>query len=111
MRSQVQLSLTVSTVMLTTDLLCSGKFCVHVTTGNITTCDAVIEAAVASSVTVFILSSVFFFVIGYVCGWFCQKRKQSVSKTSLVTPVYEDVLTKTVEHDLELKKNVAYGPI
>ena len=83
-------------------------------------------AAVASSVTVFILSSVLFFIVGYVCGYFGQKRKQSSAckdtsdeivcpQQSQPTPVYEDVLPKSTQvhfqiHDFELKKNVAYGP-
>ena len=89
--------------------------------------DAVI-AAVASSVTVLILSSVIFFSVGYVCGHFCRQHKQSTAskqtsyeivhpQQSQPTPVYEDVLPKSKQedqeqdfHDFELKKNVAYGP-
>ena len=82
----------------------------------------------ASSVTVFILSSVLFFIVGYVCGCFSQKHKQSTAckeisdeivcpQQSQPKPVYEDVLPKSMQevqerdfHDFELKKNVAYGP-
>ena len=60
-------------------------------------------AAVASSVTVFILSSVRFFIVRYVCGYVGQKHKQSTAsketsdeivcpQQSQPTPVYEDVL-------------------
>ena len=86
-----------------------------------------VVVAVASSVTVFILSSVLFFIVGYVCGYFGQKHKQSTAsketsdeivcpQQSQPTPVYEDVLPKSMQdqkrefHDFELKKNVAYGP-
>jgi hypothetical protein len=68
-----------------------------------------------------------FLSIGYVCGWFSHKHKQS--RTSKAEddensnegshvpqtpgPLYEELLKSTPEHQdlVELKENVAYGPI
>ena len=72
----------------------------------------------ASSVTVFIVASFSFFIIGFLCGHFCQnKRKPSAAAGGTVPPgvatggqtqipYYDDVLLK---HEVELKENVAYG--
>ena len=67
--------------------------------------DAVV-AAVASSVTVFILSSVLFFTIGYICGVRNTNNQPTASKEtseeivcpdrSQTTPVYEGVLPKSI---------------
>ena len=79
----------------------------------------------ASSVTVFSLISVVFLTIGFVCGYFSRKYKQSTSsreradegirpQQSQPTPVYEEVLPQSIpevqEQGFELEKNVAYGP-
>ena len=67
-----------------------------------------------------IVSSIIFFLIGCLCGWFGHKRKQSsINETvslqqATPTPVYEDVLltTRTAsdkEKAFELEENVAYG--
>ena len=78
------------------------------------------------------ISSIVIFFIGYACGWFGHKHKQS--RTSKVTshsaekntytchmeqsqtpaPLYEELHQKSaLEHQdlVELKENVAYGPI
>ena len=76
-----------------------------------------------------------FLVIGYACGWFGHKRKQSQTSKALTVdsaeknprpnegsaplpqtpgPLYEELqLNSTPEHEglVELKENVAYGPI
>ncbi len=84
------------------------------------------------------VSSVVFLSIGYVCGWFSHKRKQShTSKATsdsveengsaeVITchnegsqlpqtpgPLYEELLRSTPEHGglVVLEENVAYGPI
>ena len=63
--------------------------------------------AVASSVTVFILSSVLFIITGCVCGSLLQKHKQVTREISgkIVEPqhsqptlVYEEILPKPIEH-------------
>ena len=84
-------------------------------------------------ITVCAVSSMAFLVIGYACGWFGHKSKQS--HTTIATsysaeksashneqsqlpqtpgPLYEELQPKsTPEHQdlVELKENVAYGPI
>ena len=88
------------------------------------------KIAVASSVTVFTVASILFFIIGFLCGHFCQmKRKSSTTAATSSSeiappmttggqtqiPYYDDVVlqqpTRPSETDLELKENVAYSPI
>ena len=93
-------------------------------------------AAVSSTMTIVCaVSSIVFLSIGYACGWFSQKHRQS--RTSKATfdssaeenistanegsqlpptpgPLYEELQQRsTPEHQdlVELKENVAYGPI
>ena len=75
------------------------------------------KIAVASSVTVFIVASILFFIVGFLCGHYCQnKRKQSSAAGETVPsasgqtqiPYYDDVV---LEQEVELKENVAYGPL
>ena len=101
----------------------------------------VVQTGTANLIAVFsstiiivcVVSSVVFLFIGYVCGWFGHKRKQS--RTSKATsdpaeknascneqsklsqtpgPLYEELQPKSIlEHQdlVELNDNVAYGPI
>jgi hypothetical protein len=80
------------------------------------------KIAVASSVTVFTVASISFFIVGFLCGHFCQKKRKSStaagatappagSEGQAQTPYYDDVVLQQREPDLELKENVAYGPI
>ena len=85
-------------------------------------------------ITMCVVSSIVFLVIGYACGWFGHKHKQShASKATTIIdsaeentchmeqsqvpqtpgPLYEKLLRSTQEHQdlVELNKNVAYGPI
>ena len=78
------------------------------------------------------MSSIVFLSIGYACGWFSHKRKQSHTRKAasdssveenyneesqqLQTPgpLYEELQPKSIpeqQHLVELKDNVAYGPI
>ena len=69
------------------------------------------QIAIASSVTVFIVASFVFFIIGFLCRHFCWKERKMANHeviTSEVTPDYDDVQH---EHELELKENVAYAPV
>ena len=74
------------------------------------------KIAVASSVTAFAVGSIIFFIIGFMCGHFCQKEKKVTAETvsqcenAKGTPYYDDVVLKQ-EHKLELKENVAYAPV
>ena len=88
----------------------------------------------ASFITVCTIISVMFLVIGYACGWLGHKCKQlRTSKAVTVDsaernphrnegsplpqtpgPLYEELqLNSTPEHEgpVELKENVAYGPL
>ena len=77
--------------------------------------------AIISSVTVFVVSSVLFFILGFVCGQLYKKQKHSVETVppldspdpmaTTLTPLYEDIQPKRNEEELELKTNVAYGPV
>ena len=78
------------------------------------------KIAVASSVT-FVGGSSMFFIIGFLCGHFCRKERPN-SQTSTGprtasqsdqgnTPYYDDVVIQQSHQELELKENVAYGPI
>ena len=82
------------------------------------------KIAVASSVTVFAVASILFFIIGFLCGHFCQKRRKSSTTATAgetvppggsggqtQTPYYDDVVKQQSDQELELKENVAYGPI
>ena len=84
-------------------------------------------------ITVCAISSVVFLSIGYACGWFSHTRRQSRTRKAasdssveenttsnegsqlLQTPgpLYEELPSSTTEHQdlVELKENVAYGPI
>ena len=76
----------------------------------------------ASSVIVFAVTSILFFTVGFLCGHFCQKkRKSSATAAEAVPPMttggqtqipyYDDVVLQQCEQELELKENVAYGPM
>ena len=73
------------------------------------------QIAVASSVTVFVLASTLFFIVGFLCGHFCRKEKkiaETVSSSGQAhAPYYDDVVLRQHEQELELKENVAYGPV
>ena len=69
----------------------------------------------ALSVSTFIITSVVFFTLGYLCHHCHQKPKQT-STLSIpvknIVPLYENVIPEQdTEQDLELKENVAYGPV
>ena len=70
------------------------------------------KIAVASLIT-FIVSSIVFFIVGCFCHHYCQKQKQTPPISVMNrTPVYENVIPEqTLEQDLEMKENIAYGPI
>ena len=84
------------------------------------------KIAVASSVTFFAGSSMCF-IIGFLCRHFCQKFKERHSiiintQTNTgprtanqdnipSTPIYDDVVLKQHEQELELKENIAYASV
>ena len=68
---------------------------------------------VASSVTVFVVTSILFFIIGFLSRLFYQRERKTadhkVAKKQI--PYHDDVVLKQHEQELDLKKNVAYGPV
>ena len=83
------------------------------------------KIAAASSVT-FIASSSMFFIIGFLCRHFCQKFKErrGIINTQTSTGprttnqenipstlIYDDVVLKQREQELELKENIAYASV
>ena len=71
------------------------------------------KIAVASSVSTFVIASIVFFSTGYFCRHYRQKSKPALPIPVMNrTPVYENVVPEQdTEQDLELKENVAYGPV
>ena len=75
------------------------------------------KIAVASTVTAFVVGSVLF-VVGFLCGHFC-RREKNTTRTGTASQhektqgasYYYDVVLKQHEQELELKENVAYGPV
>ena len=79
--------------------------------------------AAISSIIAYAVSSIVTFFIGYACGWFGHKHKQS--RASKATSDSESVEKNTCHieqsqqpqtpgplyEELQLKENVAYGPI
>ena len=74
------------------------------------------KIAVASLVTAFVVGSILFFIIGFLCGHYCRKKKKVMAtasqckKTTHGTPYYDDVVLNQ-QQELELKENVAYAPV
>ena len=69
----------------------------------------------ASSITIFVVASILFFIVGFLFGHFCRKERKTTEtvpceKTHSI-PYYDDVVLKQREEELELKENVAYGPV
>ena len=72
------------------------------------------KIAVASSVTIFIVTLVLFFIIGFLSGHFCCRESGKRAHHEVVkneTPIYDDIVLNQQEHELELKENVAYAPV
>ena len=74
----------------------------------------VLAAAVSSTVVAFLVISLLIIIAGLIV-YLSRKFKQSSKETpSQPDPLYEDVLPSAVKHqeqDLELRENVAYGPL
>ena len=72
------------------------------------------KIAVASSVTVFVVTSILFFIIGFLSRHLCHKERKTAGTASPIEqpqiPYYDDVVLKQQEEqELELKDNVAYA--
>ena len=65
-----------------------------------------IQKIVVVSVTVFVVTSILVFFIGFLCGHFYRKES---TKTTAQIPIYDDIQPNKNEQEVELKTNVAYG--
>ena len=72
------------------------------------------KIAVASSLSTLVVTSILIVIVGFLCGHFYQKKRKPAAET--VPPAgrqtqilyYDDVVLK---QELQLKENIAYGPI
>ena len=62
-----------------------------------------VNIAVISSVTAFVVASILFFIVGFLCGHFCRTKRES--RPTQGTSHHDE------EQELELKENVAYVPV
>ena len=78
------------------------------------------KIAVASSVTAFAVASILFFIVGFLCGYTLYEKRSfkpcTASKTISSTGDHEGTLqvsndVTVLNQKLELKDNVAYGPM
>ena len=81
-----------------------------------------LTVVVVSLTAVFLVFSVIFFITGFMCGrWFERKFKGLLNQASSAhpqapvtppVPIYESMLPDTMheEQAIELEENVAYGP-
>ena len=73
------------------------------------------KIAVASSVTVFAVTSILFFIIGCLCGYFLKKKRKMYTVAETISRPNETLVPYDAEtvlnQELELKDNVAYGPM
>ena len=72
-----------------------------------------LKIAISTSVTAFVVGSILFFIIGFLCRHLYPKGKEAIlteTVQEIQGPTYYDNVVKQ-EQELELKENVAYGPI
>ena len=70
-----------------------------------------VEIAIASSVSTFVVASLLFFAIGFLCGCFCKRERKKAESASPAeqtqTPYYDDVvLQQHKQQELELQDNI-----
>ena len=78
-----------------------------------------VKIAVGSSVTMSIVCSVLFFIVGFLYRHFCHKQNQPVETVPPLedtpgpapSPLYDDIQPRRNEEEVELKTNIAYGPV
>ena len=65
------------------------------------------------------MGSLMCFIVGFLCGCLYQRHKQLAESThgiappptKNVIPVYDDIILEQHQQEMELKTNVAYGPL
>ena len=69
--------------------------------------------AIASSIPAFVVGSTMFFVVGFLCGHFCQRKEKK--KAEMASPPAEEKQTPYYanidQFDIQPKQNVAYGQV
>ena len=72
-------------------------------------------SVLATSVAVLLFILILLFIVGFFFGRFSgRKKKQTANWTSDSPPqnvLYEEVVARNQEQDVELKQNEAYGPL
>ena len=63
------------------------------------------KIAVAFLITVLVVASALFFIVGYLCGHFQRKKRTETSS------LYDNVQPQQYRQEMELKDNVAYGHV
>ena len=97
------------------DVECNSENMIRITEDSFEALNRCERIAVASSVTVFVVTSILFVIVGFLCGHFCRKGRKTTEtlppSVQTQAPYYDDVVLKQHEQELQLKENVAYGPI
>ena len=80
-------------------------------------------SSLAALVAVLLFTSILLFIVGYFCGQFrsSKKQKPATNETSeevghsqifpSLNILYEEVMARDQEQEVELKQNGAYGPL
>ena len=87
-----------------------SSYRMYIDIGSLLTLSRDGKIAVASLVTALVVASILFFIVGFLCGNFYQKRRSRRISGQTQIPYYDDVmLHQPDEQELELKENVAYA--
>ena len=69
------------------------------------------EKIVVASVIVFVITSILFFFIGFLCGHFCRKQNPVSTAPSTVDPQEDNPQPRRHEEKVKLQTNVAYDSV
>ena len=73
--------------------------------------DVDIKIAVVSTVSVFVITSFSFFVVGFLCGHFCQIKKEANCACTACEHENNPSNETQCHNELKLKENVAYAQV
>lgn len=68
-----------------------------------------VTLAVVSSLSVFILTAILFFLFGYICGCRQKCRKSDGQISENISPIYGTTVPELTIEQVDLTKNEAYG--
>ena len=63
------------------------------------------------SLIVFVVSSSLFFIFGFLCGYIYQKGSKTCVHKTVSEPPALEMRSHTIQQELELETNVAYGSV